>query len=620
MVKIFVGSIRDYITQETLTGLFSPYGNVEAIMHKGSYAFVFMPSDDEANAACQALHRTEVQGCTMNVEIAKPSAVGEKPVFSMQTQASTLAGSGGGNQMTNGNGPDDSFNLFNNSNSNSNNNDARKRNHNTSGSNQHNNSSFLNAAGGPRKHPKFHHIAGWIKLIIGNIGETTQEELHQFMTKHGSVRETYIMAGKGVGFCHVDEIKAEFMIEATHNTELNGNSVRVTYSANKDLKRKPDSMTQYVKLYVPGIAEEASEDMIRARFEMFGDVKDIHIHKKHKDGSSSADKTCVVFMKIDSSVAEYAIHCLTNIPFYGKPLRPQIAKGESMAPVQVLAEANKSLPAPNYQAGGQVSGYGDQQQAFGQIYPAGIKRDISGHPPGMQGPPPNFPRQGPPFQQPNLNMTFPPSQPMMQANHPQMVMHSTQIKQDQQNPNNSFPTHHELASLEIGPGFGPNGSIDQTNLPPAPENEQELREIIRKRCKLEMVHPYEKVLIESYTGDSKKVPDINPTPEFLRLIRDRAILKVQLLRAQNEKHFDVYGTAAKIYSHMGNSLDPYGFGQNGHEMKVEADQVNNSNEIVGAMVQAPGTDNSYSTAYANNMSAGGPITLRKEFVPRRAPY
>jgi RNA recognition motif-containing protein len=201
-MKIFVGSIRDYITEEILREHFSPYGTVEAIMHKGSYAFVFMPDDSEANSACQALHRTELMGCTMNVENAKPSAVGAKPVFNSSVAAGALGSAAGGTAQH-----------------------IKMESQGLVVSGVTNGASENATGGNPRKHPKFHHIQGRIKLIIGNIGDTDKTKLETYFQTFGTVYETFIMEGKGVGFCHVDEMKAEHMIEAAHGTELNGHEI-----------------------------------------------------------------------------------------------------------------------------------------------------------------------------------------------------------------------------------------------------------------------------------------------------------------------------------------------------------------------------------------------------------
>ena len=46
-----------------------------------------MPNEDQARQACQALHRTEVKGCTLNVEESKPSSKGNKPLMDEHVRA-----------------------------------------------------------------------------------------------------------------------------------------------------------------------------------------------------------------------------------------------------------------------------------------------------------------------------------------------------------------------------------------------------------------------------------------------------------------------------------------------------------------------------------------------------
>lgn len=229
---------------------------------------------------------------------------------------------------------------------------------------------------------------------------------------------------------------------------------------------------------------------------------------------------------------------------------------------------------------------------------------------------------------------------------------------------NIYPNHHPLASLELGPGFGPNIDMKLASLPPPPVSQEELKELIERRCKLEMVHPYEKHLIESFDGNAKNVPASIPPPEYLRLLRDRSILKVRLLRAQ-ERGFDVYGTAASLYASGTNVQDPYGFGhansaqtnQNSAQkvatpnpatqlksqipntttantgLLTNSQQQQNANQSPNTTINGWGNPNvpnpngngnsgndSYSTAYGNSQAAGGPILYKKEFVPRRTPY
>lgn len=241
-MKIFVGSIREHVTDQVLREHFSPYGQIDAIIHKGNYAFVFMPDESEGTNACQALHRAEILGCTINVENAKPSAVGETPVFSSQNQAVTLSNSGGGivrsgtgNNLSNGgnlnNGAMNSAGPTRHKSGNSNS-QGPVNGHNTS-QNLNNSVGLLdssqeNANHQPRRHPKFHHIQGRIKLIIGNVGDIDKQTIEDRFSQYGEVHETFVMEGKGVAFVHVDEMKAEEMIEHIHNTDLNGNMILVS--------------------------------------------------------------------------------------------------------------------------------------------------------------------------------------------------------------------------------------------------------------------------------------------------------------------------------------------------------------------------------------------------------
>lgn len=518
-MKIFVGGIRDVLGESDIRDLFQNYGQIETVMHKGNYAFVFMQNDDDARAACQALHRTEIRGCTLNVEESKPSAKGNKPITSEFS--------------------------------------SNKR------------EPMLADPNTPYRPSKFHHQPGRMKLIVGNIGSNTKEDLHNYFSQFGHVHESFILEEKGVGFVHVDDLKAEEMIDICNGADLNGQPIRVSYSVSKDLKRPKSHMMRYTKLYVSPIADEAKEEVLKQRFEMFGDIKEVVIIRKSK----------CAFIHIDSKVAEFCVNSLSNIPFYGKPLRPQLAKGEQFD--------RGDIPFPSQ----------DDQSYFRN---------------GHQAPPPSW-SSGPSMSNGMHNFQQPPPQ------------------------HESYPSHHPLANLELGPGFGPNAAnTKMASLPPPPSSQEELRELIDKRMKLEMIHPYEKHLIETYDGNSKNTPQMHPPPEYLRLVRDRAILKVRLLRAQ-ERSFDVYGTATQMFTQgSSNANDPYGFeasnkveNRSAGLYETPSNFVNandGSNNIVASgdavmqqhQEQQP-PSSSYATAYSNSMAAGGPM-MKKEFTPRRAPY
>ena len=78
--KLYVGNLSYNVTQDTLTELFSQFGQVasaQVIMDRDSgrskgFGFVEMSSDDEAAAAIAGLDGKESDGRTLKVNEAKP--------------------------------------------------------------------------------------------------------------------------------------------------------------------------------------------------------------------------------------------------------------------------------------------------------------------------------------------------------------------------------------------------------------------------------------------------------------------------------------------------------------------------------------------------------------------
>jgi len=69
MVKIFVGNLDELASAANLQKLFEEFGAVEECDVLTKFGFVHMPKMEDAKAAIAALHRTEFEGTTMNVEI-----------------------------------------------------------------------------------------------------------------------------------------------------------------------------------------------------------------------------------------------------------------------------------------------------------------------------------------------------------------------------------------------------------------------------------------------------------------------------------------------------------------------------------------------------------------------
>ncbi len=80
--KIYVGNLSYSTDDNSLTDLFSQFGQVESariVMDRDSgrskgFAFVEMSSEDEASAAISKLNGTEHSGRALNVSEAKPQA------------------------------------------------------------------------------------------------------------------------------------------------------------------------------------------------------------------------------------------------------------------------------------------------------------------------------------------------------------------------------------------------------------------------------------------------------------------------------------------------------------------------------------------------------------------
>jgi RNA recognition motif-containing protein len=82
--KLYVGNLTYGVTDATLLQMFEPHGTVQSaqvIMDRDTgrskgFGFVEMGSDQEAQAAIQALNGKEVEGRSLTVNEAKPRAEG----------------------------------------------------------------------------------------------------------------------------------------------------------------------------------------------------------------------------------------------------------------------------------------------------------------------------------------------------------------------------------------------------------------------------------------------------------------------------------------------------------------------------------------------------------------
>lgn len=79
-MNIYVGNLSFQTTEETLRPKFEAFGEVASVSvitdkytgRSRGFAFVEMPSDDQANAAIEGLNGTELDGRSLKVNQARP--------------------------------------------------------------------------------------------------------------------------------------------------------------------------------------------------------------------------------------------------------------------------------------------------------------------------------------------------------------------------------------------------------------------------------------------------------------------------------------------------------------------------------------------------------------------
>lgn len=85
--KLYVGNISFQAREEDLEEMFTPYGEVKSVRiitdretgRSRGFAFVEMGSEDEANAAAQAMDGKEAGGRNLKVNPAKEREAGDRP-------------------------------------------------------------------------------------------------------------------------------------------------------------------------------------------------------------------------------------------------------------------------------------------------------------------------------------------------------------------------------------------------------------------------------------------------------------------------------------------------------------------------------------------------------------
>lgn len=69
--KLFVGTLPPNCTEQTLRKLFEDSGEVVECSIMGTYAFVHMKTEDQAQTAIKTLHGYSIDGVNLSVEVCR---------------------------------------------------------------------------------------------------------------------------------------------------------------------------------------------------------------------------------------------------------------------------------------------------------------------------------------------------------------------------------------------------------------------------------------------------------------------------------------------------------------------------------------------------------------------
>lgn len=328
--------------------------------------------------------------------------------------------------------------------------------------------------------------------------------------KHGKVTECDVLGS--YGFVHIEtESEAEEAISNLDKTIVQGQAINVEKSkggggssrvgvpsrggfrmggggafpgsyASGDFGSKAARRAGCTKLHIANLPDSVQSNELRELFERYGYVAECDVVEDRK----------IAFVHIEDSASDAAIQGLNGHQFKGMSLKVQISKNQMKA----AAPGGSSSAHQHYSSQYSTSMY-SSPNANSSI------PTIQGRGRGVTGLPVRTDRVPMPMQ------PYPTHDPMARGGYP--PIHD--------------PTKYAMS-------YGPpavavaNGQEAYTehNLPPPAKDRMELLDLLERRRRLEALDPYERRLIAC--TDVYNLP--MPPPEFLRRLRDRALVKVRL--------------------------------------------------------------------------------------------
>ncbi|KHJ42825.1 hypothetical protein D918_07107 [Trichuris suis] len=122
------------------------------------------------------------------------------------------------------------------------------------------------------------------KIFIGGITlKTTDEDLKEFYSKWGDITDVVVMRdpvtkrSRGFGFVTYAEPDMVNAAMASRPHVIDGKEVEPKRAMPKDVMNKPEAHVSVKKVYISGIKDEHTEEMLRDYFSKYGSVVEVDI-------------------------------------------------------------------------------------------------------------------------------------------------------------------------------------------------------------------------------------------------------------------------------------------------------------------------------------------------------
>ena len=174
-----------------------------------------------------------------------------------------------------------------------------------------------------------------LKLVLfGVSAECTDDNLREVFSAHGEVTHVFIPkdedgANKGIGFVSFFSIdEAIAAKDALSGTEIAGETIRIDFAQAKERALREVNSLPAPKLFVGGVSEECNEDMLREFFAECGELTDVYVPKD--ESGVNKGFAYVTFSSVEEATT--AVETLNGKECAGSVIRLDYAEARERPP------------------------------------------------------------------------------------------------------------------------------------------------------------------------------------------------------------------------------------------------------------------------------------------------